>query len=403
MTDKHYDIVIVGAGPAGLSFAASFIDQEMKILIVEKQHRESIEKPQIDGRDIALTHYSKKILTELEVWERFDTRDISLIKQARVLDGDSDYSLSFSSGLMSEHWRGSDSSDGVLGYIIPNYKIRQTLYERVAAMSDVDIITGVSVKSSQSDQQSASVSLDNGLIVSCDLLVAADSRFSSLRRQMGIAADMEDFGRTVIVCRAHHEKKNPQIAYECFKYGSTLAVLPVNDNTASIVVTLSTDHVRSVMWQSEADFSKMVTEQFKHRLGNMTLIGDRYEYPLVAVLARTFIAPRFALVGDSAVGMHPVTAHGFNLGLRGQHTLAKLVLGANKQGKSIASDQLLQRYNRTHQSQCKPMYFGTNLLVRLFTNDNSLPKFLRKAVLHVSNNIPPLKKTITNLLTEING
>ena len=55
----------------------------------------------------------------------------------------------------------------------------------------------------------------------------------------------------------------------------------------------------------------------------MRLMGERHSYPLMAVHASSFFANRCALIGDAAVGMHPVTAHGFNLGLRGQATLAR--------------------------------------------------------------------------------
>ena len=53
----------------------------------------------------------------------------------------------------------------------------------------------------------------------------------------------------------------------------------------------------------------------------MELVGKRYSYPMVTTYAKKFISDRFALIGDAAVGMHPVTAHGFNLGLNLQALL----------------------------------------------------------------------------------
>ncbi len=396
MAEKHYEVIIVGAGPTGLSFAASLAAENINVLVIEQQGLNQITEPVIDGRDIALTHYSKKILTDMQVWEQFDSGDISTIKHAQVLDGESTYPLEFSS-------RSTLGAQGSLGFIIPNYRIRQVLYDHVKGLGNVDIITSVSVKNAYSIQAGVIAELDNGDQVGCDLLVAADSRFSALRRQMGIAASMRDFGRSVIVCQAEHEQNNPQIAYECFRYGSTLAVLPVNEKTASIVVTLPTDQANAVMHKSPEHFSAMISNQFERRLGQMTIKGERYSYPLIGVLARSFIAERFALIGDAAVGMHPVTAHGFNLGQRGQYLLANQVIEAHRRGESIACDYVLKAYNREHQRHCRPMYFGTNLLVQLFTDDKPVAKFIRKTVMHVSNNLPPLKRSITNRLTEING
>ena len=47
-TEKEYDVIIVGAGPAGLSFACSLIDLNLKVLVVDKSNKESISKPKPD-------------------------------------------------------------------------------------------------------------------------------------------------------------------------------------------------------------------------------------------------------------------------------------------------------------------------------------------------------------------
>lgn len=399
---NQYDIIVVGAGPAGLSMAASLADSDVSVLVVEKLPEKSITAPAVDGRDIALTHHSKELLTSLDVWQRFGKESISPINQAKVLDGDSDYILEFSalSELKSSLQR-SGEDDGALGYLVPNHIIRKALFDRVSTLRNVEFLFSAEVVSATSDVQSASIILDNGTILASKMLIAADSRFSPLRRQMGIAADMEDFGRSVIVCRVNHERRNEQVAYECFKYGGTLAVLPTGESEASVVVTVSTDKADLLMQQSEVQFNNYIGKQFKHRLGAMALDGDRHCYPLVAVLARRFTAKRFALIGDAAVGMHPVTAHGFNLGLRSQDSLSKRILSERAQQRDIASDGLLHSYNREHRRQCLPIYYGTNLLVRLFTNDRLIPKVMRKAVLRISNNLPPVKRRITDHLTDV--
>ena len=57
-----YDIVIIGSGPAGLSFACSMLELGIKVLLIERSNFESISNPKEDGREIALTHLSLKIL-----------------------------------------------------------------------------------------------------------------------------------------------------------------------------------------------------------------------------------------------------------------------------------------------------------------------------------------------------
>ncbi|MCW8920683.1 MAG: FAD-dependent monooxygenase, partial [Sedimenticola sp.] len=198
-----YDIVIIGGGPAGLSFARSLGDSRFNVLVVERSPLEQLQSPQIDGRDIALTHLSKKILTEMGVLSRIPADEISPIKQAKVINGNSSYCLEIDS---------KKTDADALGYLVPNYLIRKALYEAVEPLNNVKILTETTVRDVAIDQQQATVSLSSGEQVTATLLVAADSRFSESRRKMGISASMQDFGRVAIVSRMSHEKPHQQIA-----------------------------------------------------------------------------------------------------------------------------------------------------------------------------------------------
>jgi|GEM_PF-123279 len=135
------------------------------------------------------------------------------------------------------------------------------------------------------------------------------------------------------------------------------------------------------------------------RLGDMEPAGTVHSYPLMGVHASKFYATRAALIGDAAVGMHPVTAHGYNLGLESTDILAKLILKAEKKGRDIGSHKLLEKYNIEHQLHTRPLYHGTNFVVKLFTNETPPAKFLRNTVLRLSNHLPPVTKLITKQLT----
>jgi ubiquinone biosynthesis UbiH/UbiF/VisC/COQ6 family hydroxylase len=385
-----YDISIIGPGPAGLSFARSLKDSGLKLLIIEKSGFQAICKPLPDGREIALTHLSVKLMRELGAWARIDTESISPIRIAKVLDGNSPYFLNI------------DSTAGeTLGYLVPNYLIRQALYDEVEAQSNCDLLNDLSVDKLSTDRHGGIAHLSKGESCEAALIVAADSRFSESRRNMGIGASMQDFGKTAIICRMEHEKPHEQTAFECFHYGRTLAVLPMPGDLSSIVITVDNKLADKVIKMDETHFSRDIEQRFGHRLGEMKLVGKRYAYPLIAVHANRFIANRFALIGDAAVGMHPVTAHGFNLGLRGQDTLASQIKNALTNGRNFSSQQVLRRYERNHMRVTKPMYWGTNGIVGLFTNDKPPARALRNIVLRIANNVPPLKHVIKNRLTEI--
>ena len=237
------------------------------------------------------------------------------------------------------------------------------------------------------------------------LLVAADSRFSSIRRQLGIGASMNDFGRTVIVCRMRHELPHHETAHECFGYERTLAILPLPDDVVdgspmcSAVVTADSAQAQALLALSPADFAAAVQAQFQHRLGAMELVGERHAYPLVAVWAQRFVGRRCALIGDAAVGMHPVTAHGYNLGLAGVESLTATLHAAQARGQDIGDAAVLARYERQHRLHAWPIYQGTNTVVGLYTDTRPLPKLLRRAVLAGSTRLPPLKALIVSQLT----
>ena len=386
-----YDIIIVGAGPAGLSFAQSLAGSGLDVALIEKQTREQLAAPEFDGRDIALTHLSVRILKDLGIWSRFEADERPPIKKARVLDGTSPYCLDFD---------GAKDSIEVLGYIVSNHVIRKALFDAVETVESIDIHPGLAVTSVSTDDSRATVVLSDGQTLESRLVVAADSRFSETRRMLGIAASMHDFGRVCIVCRMQHDKDHNGVAYECFHYGRTLAVLPLTPKHSSIVITAPMHLRDSIMAMDDADFASDIRTRFDCRYGDMQLSGKRFAYPLVGVHASKFCATRFALIGDAAVGMHPVTAHGYNLGLSGQEILAKEIISAAARHKDIGATSLLERYERRHMRTTRPMFHGTNEIVKFFTDDRRPAKLARKVALRLANRIPPIKRVIQNKLTE---
>jgi 2-polyprenyl-6-methoxyphenol hydroxylase-like FAD-dependent oxidoreductase len=128
-------------------------------------------------------------------------------------------------------------------------------------------------------------------------------------------------------------------------------------------------------------------------------VSTRHAYPLVAVYADKFVGNRFALVGDAAVGMHPVTAHGFNFGLRSANTLASLIIKAINSGGDIAANSLLQSYERTHRRATMPLYVATHAVAKLFTSGSTPSRMLRDAALKIGERVTPFKRLVAASLT----
>lgn len=388
------DIIVVGGGPAGLAFARQFKGSRLRVTVLEKAPLATLQNPDYDGREIALTHRSREIMQHLGMWQRVPENEIYRLRDAKVYNGTSDYTLHFPQPSQA---RGGATDR--LGNLISNHNIRRAAYEEAAQCSNIDIRCGVGVKSVETNAERALVELDNGDTLRTRLLVAADSRFSQTRRQLGIAADMHDFGRTVIVFRTRHDISNQHTASECFFYGRTLALLPLEEHLTNCVITITNTQAHELLDLTPEQLAQEAQKMLGGRLGNMEIAGSVHSYPLVGVHANKFHSIRSALIGDAAVGMHPVTAHGYNLGLESTDILSKLILQADAKGKDIAAAELLEMYSFKHQLHTRPLYHGTNAMVTFFTTESAPVKLLRDATLRISNNLPPLKKLISKQLT----
>lgn len=385
----NVDIAVVGAGPAGLCFAQSLADTGLSILLIERQPLDALRHPAFDGREIALTQRSVRILRELGAWDRLGASDVAPLRSARVLNGASPHGLSVVPRAEGE---------AELGFLVPNDRIRRAAYACVEQQPGVSLLADTAVAAASFDGGLPQLQLADGRSVCARLVVAADSRFSSVRREAGIPADMHDFGKTMLVCRMALEKPHGGEALEWFDHGQTLALLPLHQGEASVVLTLPGHEMKSVMALDDERFGEAMRRRFDGRFGAMSLTSTRHTYPLVATYAHRFIGPRLALIGDAAVGMHPVTAHGFNLGLLSVDTLAGQIRRARTAGQDFAAPRVLQRYERDHRVATLPLYFATQAIVKLYTDDRLPARVARTALLRAAQATPPFRRTLARML-----
>ena len=385
-----FDIAIIGAGPVGIAFACGVSKSKIKVAIVEKLPKKKLENPKIDGREIALTHHSANILKELGVWRYFPATLISTIKEARVLDGSSRYFLDF---------KHREIQKECLGYLIPNNLVRKYLYKRLKNISNVTLINEVEcISIDTNNKEYSSILLSNGKKINASLIVAADSRFSKARSKMGISAFIHDFEKNMIVCRMKHEKPHDNIAYEFFRYTQTQASLPYINRQSSIVTTAPKNTTSNLMKINQKKFNEEMQNNFNNSFGKMKLKGKRYSYPMITTYSKKFVAHRFALIGDAAVGLHPVTAHGFNLNLQGLEILIKEIKFAIKNKIDIGLPKTLLRYQYKFHRIAIPLYLATNGIVTLYTSTIFPAKLARRFALRLTNIIKPFKQIFLQLL-----
>lgn len=387
----HHDVIIIGAGPAGLCLAKALCDLNLKVALVERQPRAAIAEPAFDGREIALTHASMRLLRDLGIWRHLAEDACSPLRAARVMEGDSLHDMRIDAAL---------AGTPALGMLVPNHRIREAAWNAVSDLPGLDLFDSARIHTARTTDDHACVTLGDGLRLEAPLLVAADSRFSDTRRAMGIGADQYDFGKSMLVCRMHHEHPHEGVAWEWFGHGQTLALLPLHEHQASVVVTLPDCEAKRLAALDVDGFAREMERRYGHRLGHMWLESSRHVYPLVGVYARRFVGRRFALVGDAAVGMHPVTAHGFNLGLGSVARLADMVREALRCGGDLGGSEGLARYERRHRQASRPLYLATRAIVTLYTDDRASARFVRETVLRAGQRLTPFRRLLARTLAD---
>jgi ubiquinone biosynthesis UbiH/UbiF/VisC/COQ6 family hydroxylase len=389
---NDFDVLIVGAGPVGLTFAATLARAGLEVALIEQQPRQALAEPDFDGREIALTHDSVRTLRDRGVWQHIPASEVSPLRAARVWNGSSTYHM---------HIATPGASGEPLGVLVANHHIRRAAWQRALAEPRVTLFCDSRVVdlAPAGDSRAIRATLQNGTTLQAPLSVSADSRFSHTRRAAGISATAKEFGRTMLVCRMHHARSHHGVAWEWFDHGQTLALLPLNGGfCSSVVVTVTEQEARRLQSLSDEDLDADIASRFQRRLGPLQVCSTRHTYPLVAVWADRFVSRRHALIGDAAVGMHPVTAHGFNLGLRGQAALARRILKAHAHHADIGGAQVLARYEREHRRAAWPLYTATNALVKLYTAEAPPMRFARDALLRVAGRFTPFREAVAAML-----
>lgn len=385
----RYDIIVVGGGPAGLSFARAMAGSGLNIMLIENQPAEALADPGYDGREIALTHRSIRNLVDLGAWGRIPVGEISALREARVLNGASTLALTFDAGGRPEQ---------ALGMLVSNHLIRRALFESVDGQDGLILRVGSEVASVKAGASGAEATLADGTTLQARLLVAADSRFSSTRRQLGIDAEMNPTGKAMLVCRVAHEGDHGHVATEWFGHGQTFAMLPLNGRQSSAVLTLALDEAKQLAGLPDDRLGSELSARYRYRLGSMQVASSRHVYPLTMTYADRFAMSGAALIGDAAVGMHPVTAHGFNLGLESACGLANMIKLARGEGEDWASLPVLRRYERRHRRASLPLYRATNMIVGLYNDERRTARLARHAAIRLGRRLPIVRRAVRELL-----
>ncbi|MET1047400.1 MAG: FAD-dependent monooxygenase, partial [Hyphomicrobium sp.] len=287
------------------------------------------------------------------------------------------------------------TNDGApAAHIVPASTLASALYRSVAEDSAITWFAPAEIVGSEFNETASQLTLRDRTIVSAALTIAADGRQSALRDAVGIKTIGWPYPQTGIVARVKFEEPHGGVAIQHFLPGGPFAILPLKDNRACI--TWSADKVEAERMAGLDDngFLAELDRRIGGRFGAITLDGPRRSWPLDLRLPRRLIAPRFALLGDAAHGVHPIAGQGVNLALRDAAAMIEILADAGRLGLDFGNGTHLERYQRWRRfdsTMSATLYDGLN---RAFAVDSMLLRAGRGAALGMLDRLPSLKETI---------
>ena len=255
----------------------------------------------------------------------------------------------------------------------------------------------------EADEHQATVSLGDGRQLSASLAVAAEGRRSAIREAAGIKLVSWDYQQTGIVTTVSHERPHDGRAVQHFLPSGPFAILPLTGNRSCITWSEAAPEARRILALDDAAFLAQVEKRFGGKLGPLSLAGKRASWPLSMHLARSFIAARLALIGDTAHGVHPIAGQGLNLGLRDVAALAEVLTEAMRVGLDPGNAETLRQYERWRRFDSTLSTFAFDGLNRLFSNDWTVVRAARDVGLGIVDRLPFVKRMLVSEAAGMTG
>ena len=388
------DVIIAGAGIAGSTLALALAQAGLRPVLIDPVPFDDQIAPTFDGRASAIAYSAFRQWRALGLAEALEPH-AQRIEQILVTDGrtpgasagaPTPFFLRFDSAEIADRSEGEP-----LGYLLENRHIRAVLAGAVKR-AGIEVVAPARVIRADVTAREATVTLQDGRVLTAPLLVGAEGRGSVIRSAAGIGAVGWDYPQTGVVVTVRMERPHGGVAHEYFLPGGPFAILPLTDNRASLVWTESSARGEALKAARPEVFEAHLARRFGEFLGELAVEGPIFTYPLSLQLAERFVAPRVALLGDSAHGIHPIAGQGLNLGLKGAAALAEVLVDAIRLGEDIGSEVVLARYAAWRTFDTVTLAVGTDLFVRLFSNDNPLLRLVRGVGMAAVNRIAPARK-----------
>lgn len=389
-------IVIGGGAFAGLALALALrqgLGPEIPVIVADPAF--SV-RPSRDPRATAIVAACRRLFEALGAWD--DVRDEAqpildmVVTDSKLEDATRPVFLNFA---------GDVAPGEPFAHMIENRRMIDALVVRAEA-AGIDL-RATTVASYDLRAEGVDVTLGDGSAIAASLLIAADGARSKLREQAGIATHGWEYDQSGIVVTVGHERDHDGRAEEHFLPAGPFAILPLSGKRSSLVWTERRSEAARIVALRDEEFHNELEQRFGLHLGEVKALDKPRTFPLSYFVARSFVAERLALVGDSAHVIHPIAGQGLNMGLKDVAALAEVVVDAARLGMDLGGADVLERYQRWRRFDTMAMGVATNSLNFLFSNQSTLLRSVRDIGLGIVDRTPPLKNLFIRQAAGLTG
>lgn len=377
------DIVVVGGGLVGALAALGIAQTGREVMVVDRS------RPQrqrgelgIDIRNIAVSPASQQLLDGVGVWSALHAAPY---RGMQVWEERGTRSMSFQAGEVGRQ---------ELGWIVESSEVVCALWDVLAAMDNVVLVTGAALEDVSTSDSSALLGTSEGEI-SCRLLIAADGARSRVRQALEVATDESDTGHHALATVVRTEHGHDGVAYQRFLIEGPLALLPSTDaQLSSVVWSQPPAQAERRAGIGAEEFCADIERCLEARLGRVRAVDRRFVFPLRQMLVQSFNPdPRVLLIGDAARVLHPLAGLGANIGFEDVRDLLE-DLAAMPAGQDPGAAHLWGKFARQRRARSQIMLSLMTGFRRVYAASDPLSQWLRNTGVDWLNQAGILKRQL---------
>jgi len=388
-------VLILGGGLAGLSFAIALATEApaLDITLLEAHPFRSGTPNPMDTRSSALNLHSVELLERWDLWSALASHT------GAIGDIHVSHRGHFGSALMTAE----ELDVPELGYVVENHELGGALLARAGQLG-VTVRAPVRCVALEAGAEKPCVQTDDGERLTADLVLLAAGVAKEWFEGLGIGVEERPTGNHAVVFNASFPGVQQGRAFERFTPHGPLAVLPLPSLTRSeqrfnVVWSVSKTDIETLGNLENEAFISAFQKAFGWRLGRVSDVGQRSQWPLVRVIASEQYRSGFLLVGNAAHTLHPVAGQGLNLSLREAGLLASELAIAVCEGQPIGQLRSLKRYLEHARDEQHFITRSTDLLATLFNRRGPLLDAPRNLSLALLDLVPSARARVANLGT----